>query len=110
MREGVVADDVASLGNFAGDLGTLLYVASDEEKSRVNAMFGEDLEQAQGVGVVGPVVVGEGDLARAMWESGESLSIPLSCRGHGLVADGDSGCGGGDAGQGQSEHAGIVLH
>ena len=93
MREGVVADDVAGVDNFAGDFRTLLHVASDQKKSRVHAVFGEDFEQAQRVRIVGAVVVGQRDLTRAARQAGESLPIPLPRRRHGLIAGGNSGCG-----------------
>jgi len=57
MSEGVVADEVAGSGDFAGDFGALLNVAADEEKSRSNIVAGEDVEQSEGMGVVGAVVV-----------------------------------------------------
>ena len=57
MREGVVADDVAGLDDFAGDFGALLDVASDQEESCVYVVLREDFEKAQRVRIVGPVVV-----------------------------------------------------
>ena len=77
MSEGVVADDVAGLDDFADDFRTLLDVASDQKKSCVHVVLGEDFQQAQGVRIVGAVVVGERDLARAARQSGEGLPIPL---------------------------------
>ena len=97
MGEGVIADDVAGFDDFAGEFRTLLDVASDQKKSRLYAVFGEDFEQAQRVRVVGAVVIGQRDLARAARQAGESFAQPLSGRGHGLVAGGNRGCGG-DAG------------
>ena len=58
MREGVVADDVACLDDFADDFGALPDVASDHEKSCVYVVLREDFEKAQRVRVVGAVVVG----------------------------------------------------
>jgi len=58
MSEGVIADDVAGLDNLADDLRMLLHVAPDQEKSRVYIVFRQDFEQAQGVRIVGTVVVG----------------------------------------------------
>ena len=46
MSEGVVTDDVAGVDDFAGDLGTLLDIFSDQKESRGDSVFGEDFEQA----------------------------------------------------------------
>ncbi len=65
MREGVIADDVAGLDNLAGDFRALLYVASDQKKSRLNTVSGENFQQAQGMKIIGTVVVSQGELPRA---------------------------------------------
>ncbi len=57
MSEGVVTDNVAGLDDLAGNLGLLLDVASNQEKSGVHVVLCEDFQQAQGVRVVGAVVV-----------------------------------------------------
>ena len=109
MGEGVIADDVAGADDFMSEIGALLDVASDEKESCVNIMFGEDFEQAQSVRIVGTVVVGESDLASVVRKAGESFAVPLAGGGHGLVGrycGGREGCG---AGQGESEHMGIVI-
>ena len=66
-------------------------VAADQKKGCVDVVVGEDFEQAQGVRVVGAVVVGEGELARIPGQAGEGFSVPLAGGGHGLVAGGDGG-------------------
>ena len=109
MGEGVIADGVACMDDFAGEIGTLLNVASDEKESCVNIVFGEDFEESRSVRIVGTIVIGESELARAVRESGESFAIPLAGGRHGLVGrycGGREGCG---AGQGESEHVGIVI-
>ena len=93
MGEGVVADNVAGLDDRAGNLRLLLDVASNQKKSGVNVVFREDFQQALGVRVVGAIVVGQCDLARAARQSDESSSIPLRRRGHGLITRGNRGCG-----------------
>ena len=65
MSEGVVADNVSSFDNFAGDVRTLLHVASNQKKSCVHAVLGENFEQPQSVRIVGAVVIGQCDLSRA---------------------------------------------
>jgi len=66
MSEGVIADDVAGSNDFAGEIGTLLDVASDKKESCANIVFREDFEQVRSVRVVGAIVVGESDLARVL--------------------------------------------
>jgi len=46
MGEGVVADGVAGLDDFASEVRALFDVASDQEKSCKDVMFGEHFEQA----------------------------------------------------------------
>ena len=46
MREGVVADYVAGLDDFADDFGALLDVASNQKKSCVHVVLREDFEKA----------------------------------------------------------------
>ncbi len=108
MGEGVIADDVAGLDNFSGDLRMLTHVAADEKKSRMDAVQGKDFKKALGMGVVGSVVVGEGDLASAARRAAESFSVPLPGRRHGLVTRrdrrGESG-----AGDDVAEHGSIVM-
>lgn len=73
MSKGMIADNVAGLDDLAGEIGALLDVASDDKESCLNVVFGEDFEQVQSVRVVGTVVVGESDLARAARQAGESF-------------------------------------
>jgi len=110
MSEGVVANDVAGLDEGASDFGMLANVQSDQKKSGVDVMFGEDFEELQSVGGVGAVIVGEGELAGGARQSGKSLAIPLAGRRHGLVTGGYGGRSGDGAGEGEGEHVGIVFH
>ena len=107
MREGVVADNVAGLDDFAGDFRTLPHIASNQKKSRVHVVLGENFQQAQRVRIVGAVVVGQRDLPRSARQSREGSPIPLPRRRHGLITRGNGGRGG-DGSQGEGEHAGIV--
>ena len=100
MGEGVVADDVAGFDDLAGNFGTLLDVASDQEECCVHAVLRENFEQAQRVRIVGAVVVGEGELFRSSSQAGEGAAVPLSGGRHGLVARGDGGGQRGSSGQG----------
>ena len=65
MREGVIADHVSGLDDFADDVGALLDVASNHEKGCVYVVLREDFEQAQRVRIVGAVVVSQRDLPGA---------------------------------------------
>ena len=94
----MVTNDVAGLSDGAGDFRMLSDVTSDEEKSCVHVVFGEDVEKAQSVRVVGAVVVGEGELAGVVAKAGKSLSAPLGGWSDGLIARGDGDCGGSCAG------------
>ena len=78
VGEGVVAKDVAGLDDLADDLGPLLNVASNQKKSRVYLMLGEDIQSTQGVRIVGAIVVGECELLRPAGETREGASVPLS--------------------------------
>jgi len=83
-----------------------LDVASDEEKSCVDIVLREDFQQAQGVWVVGAIVVSQCELPGSARQAGEGAAEPLSGGRHGLVAGG--GRGGGCRGEHGSEHGGIV--
>ena len=105
----MVADNVSGPENFAGDLRTLLHIASDQKKSRMHIMPGEDFQQAQRVSIIGTVVVRQRNLSRPARQSRERFSIPLPRRRHRLVTGGDRGRGG-NGSQGEREHEGIVFH
>lgn len=62
VGHGVVADEMASGGDGAGEVGTLADEVPDEEEGGADLMAGEDFEKALGGGGVGAVVIGEGDL------------------------------------------------
>ena len=108
MREGMIADNVAGLDNLAHDVRTLLHVASNQKKSCVNPVPGEDLQQTQGVRIVGAVVVSQRNLARSARQSRESASIPLPRRRHGLITRRSSSRSRDGTGQSKPKHAGIV--
>ena len=73
----MIAHNVASLNNFAGDVRTLLHIAPDQKKSCLHAMPGENFQQSQSVRIIGAVVVGQRNLPRAARQSSESSPIPL---------------------------------
>ena len=89
MGEGVIADGVASLGYLAGDVRTLLDVASDQKKSCRHTMPGEDVQQTQRMRVIRPVVVGERELFGSRSKAGEGAAVPLTGRRHGLISGHD---------------------
>ena len=108
VGEGVVADGVAGFGDVASNVGALLHVASDQEKSGMNLVLGQDLQQTQSVRVVGAVVVGECDLPGSARHPGESSTTPLAAGSHRLISTGYSSGGGDGAGYHVAQHAGIV--
>ena len=108
MREGVVADDVACIYDLAGDVRALLNVASDQKKSCVHLVLRENLQKAQGVGIVRAVVVGEREQFRPGREACEGAAVPLSGGRHGLVTSGNRGGSGGCGGEHGSEHGRIL--
>ncbi len=98
----MVPNDVSGFHDFSDDVRPLLRVASDQKKSGVNIVAGQHVQQALGVGIVGPVIVRERQLFRPAVQPGEGTAKPLPGRRHGLVARGRSSCsrGGGDDGCG----------
>ena len=95
----MVADDVASGGDGAGDLRTLADVAADHEEGGADLVAGEDFEEAFGGEVVGAVVVGEGDLFGAAGgdeDGAEDLGLGLE----GGIRSCTCGCGGEEGGGG----------
>jgi len=59
MAEGMVCQQMSSLGNVAGNLGTLRYESSDQEERRLDLMPGEKFQQTSGVWVVRTIVVSQ---------------------------------------------------
>ena len=99
MVPGVASDGVAGGDERARDLGLLLDEFPEEEESRLHAVALEDLHHAPGVGIIGAVVVGERQQARAAGQADERRAVHLRGRPHGLEArpGRDSGeAGGGD--------------
>src|ERR1022692_370449 len=108
MGERVVADDVACVDNLAGNLGALLNVASDQKKSCLYVVSGENLQQPLRVRVVGAVIVGKRELFRPAGEACKGPAVPLSGGRHRLISRGNSAERGGSS-QSKAEHAGIVI-
>lgn len=108
MREGVVADDVTGLNEFAREFGTLPHVVSDQKKSCANVVLRKNLEQPECLRIIRAVIEGQGELAGAGQESGECLSVPLRGRRHGLITGGNRG-GERDGCAGKTKHKGIVT-
>ena len=108
MSEGVIADDVSAPGNFGGDIGTLVHVAPDHEKTSRERYVGENVEQMEGVRIIGPVVEGQCDLLRFARSRGRKLAEPLPSGSHGLVnrAPAPTATAGTDT---QPKHQGIVV-
>src|ERR1022692_3362041 len=86
MAPGMAANGMTGGDQGARDLGLLLNILSNEEKCGLHAMAFQHLDHAPGVGIVGPVVVGERQQARAGPEADECRAIELRGGRHGLVA------------------------
>src|SRR5258705_8167381 len=98
MGEGVVSDNMSSLHQFTNDVRPLLHVAPDQKKRCVKIVPGQHVQQALGMGVVGPVIVSKRQLLGLAAWPGEGTAKPLAGRRQRLVARGGSGgsSGGGD--------------
>src|SRR5579863_5361798 len=88
MAESVIADGVASRSDLACDIRPFFHVAADQEECGKYLVLGQDLQDAQGVRIVGAVVVGQRKSLRSHWQSGKSPAEPLAGGRHGLVASG----------------------
>jgi hypothetical protein len=62
MSKGMVADNVASLGDLADNFRTLTRMAPDDKECRVYSMLFQDFQQAQRVRIIRSIVVSEGQL------------------------------------------------
>ena len=91
MREGVIANDVSCLNQLSHNVGPLLHVLADSKESSAYVLFGQDIEQAQGMRIIGTIVVSKRNLFRSRLQSNKGLSIPLAGGSHRLVARGARG-------------------
>ena len=64
MAPGVIADEVAGVGDSAGEFWLGLRKFADHEEGGVHIVLGEDVEEARRPCGIGAVVEGEGDLCR----------------------------------------------
>ena len=103
----MITNDVASPNDLACDVGTLLHEAADQEKSCMHIVAGKDLQQAQGVRIVGTIIIGERDLLAAASQAGECAPVPLPRGRHRLISCSD-GAERRATSQDKAEHAGIV--
>jgi hypothetical protein len=81
----VVGDDVALFGDVAHNVGTQVDKASDEKESGLNAVFGQNLQQAKGVRIVGAVVESEREFLAPGFGADEGGAIELRTGRHGVV-------------------------
>ena len=78
MGDGVVADEMSSGLDLSDEIGPLANVAADEEERSADILLRQQVEQAAGPGIVGAVVVGEGELGRvATGDEGASKELRL---------------------------------
>ena len=66
MSESVIADEVSSGVDAAGEVPALANEASDEEECGADVVKGEEIEKLLGAGVVGTIVVGESVFVRVV--------------------------------------------
>src|SRR5580700_1032650 len=102
----MVADYMSSRDECASDLRLLPDEPSQHEEGSLHVVPGEHIRQLEGVGIIGPVVVGQCDVGRAAWQSDEAVAIDLRRRPHGLEAS--PGCHSGD--RDSTESFGEHLH
>ena len=81
VGHGVIADEMPRAGDGRHYVGALAGECANDEKCGPDAVVSEDFQKAESVGVIGPVVVGEGDFAGV--RSGDyCLAEYLRCRPH----------------------------
>jgi len=87
---------VSGLDDTAGQFALGLYEFPKHEEGGVNIVLCEQVEQARCPGGIGPVVVGESQLAGTAWgnESPAEELRPRPARGIGESADAETGCSG----------------
>ena len=90
MRHGVVADEVPGSVHSADDLGALVDEVADHEERGADVVAREDFEELHRGGVVGSVVIGEGDLV-GIPASDESAAEELRLRRERGVSQGSAG-------------------
>src|SRR5664280_3383500 len=86
MAPRVAANGVTGGNQGARNLGLLLNVLSDEEKRCLHAVAFQHFDHAPGIRIVGPVIVGERQQARAGPEANECSAVDLRGGRHGVVA------------------------
>lgn len=62
MGDSVVADEVTCGLDLADDVWPPANVAADEEKGGADTVLREEIEEASGPGIIGAVVIGQGEL------------------------------------------------
>src|SRR5437667_7527450 len=106
MRKRVIANNVAALLHLQCDVGPLPNVASDHEKSRMNVVLRENIEQMQRVRIVWSVVKSQRNLLGPSRQATKGPAKPLACRRHGLISGGESG--NASSSEDRNEHSWIV--
>src|ERR1019366_409603 len=108
MTERMITNGVPGFDQFTNDIGPLLHVPADAEKSRPHIVLGKNLQKTKGVRIIGAVVKGESQQLRSAMRSGKRPPKPLSSWGHGLITrGGDSGHSSGS--ESRAEHGGILA-
>ncbi len=71
----MVAYNVTGFGECANDVWLLLDEAAEDKERRLHIMLRQHIHQPERAGIVGAVVIGECQLARAGRQSNERASV-----------------------------------
>jgi len=108
MSKGVISDDVAGFEEIAHDVRPALHIAPNQEKSSVHTIFLQNFHQAQGMRIVGPIVIGERNLLADGRGAHERRTEALGPWRHRLV--GSDTCGGhGNSGANERTKHGAAI-
>ena len=77
MRERVIANFMARARHLKRNFRALPHITANHEKRCANAVARQHFQQAQRPGIVGAVIEGERQLARAWRQAGEGASVSL---------------------------------
>src|ERR1700746_3730324 len=86
MREGVVADHMASLHDLVHNVGPLLHEAADHEECGLYVMLCQNFQQPECVRVIRAIVVSQSHLLGSAGQARKSSAVPLPSRRQGLVS------------------------
>jgi hypothetical protein len=86
MRECVIANYVAFLGDLSGDIRPLTHITSDQEKRAAHIVLGQHFKQVHRARIIRSIIECEGNLLRAMLPGMKGPAKPLPRGSHRLVS------------------------